>query len=379
MRKAFKYRLYPSQAQAVALEGQLTAARHLYNAALQERRDAWRMQRVSLNYYDQANQLRDIRAAGDIALANYSACQDVLRRVDKVFRAFFARVKRGQAAGYPRFKGRDRYDSFTLPAYGDGCKLLPEGKLRVQGVGHLKVKLHRPVAGDIKTVTLKREGCKWYACFSIECEARPLAPSTEAVGIDVGLSSFATLSNGEEVANLRHYRKAQRRLRVVQRRVARRKRGSRGRRKAVVLLHQAHIHVRNQRSDFQHQVSHALVGRYGLIAIEHLNVKGLAGGWLARDVHDAGWSEFIAKLTYKAEEAGRVLVKVNPNGTSQRCVCGQAVPKDLGDRWHTCPACGLSVSRDHAAALEILRLGLSLRDITCPVAESVSREAVCLG
>lgn len=150
MRKSFKYRLYPTRKQSEVLEGQLAEACRLYNAALQERRDAWRMVGKPLNYYDQANQLKAIRAAGDLGLENYSACQDVLRRVDKTFQSFFRRVKSGRKAGFPRFKSMRRFDSYTFPSYGDGCKLRDDGKLYIQGIGVLKVKLHRPVVGQIK-------------------------------------------------------------------------------------------------------------------------------------------------------------------------------------------------------------------------------------
>lgn len=365
MRKSFKYRLYPTREQAEALDGQLGEACHLYNAALQERRDAWRMARESLNYYDQANQLRAIRAAGDLGLANYSACQDVLRRVNKTFQAFFRRVKAGTKAGFPRFKSRRRFDSYTFPAYGDGCKLRDNGKLYIQGVGVLKVKFHRPVAGQIKTVTLKRECGRWYTCFSVEVEIpEPMPQTGEVTGIDVGLESFAVLSDGSVIENPRHYRKAQATLRRAQRKVARRKKGSNRRRKAVRVLQRVHQHVKNQRSDFHHQVSRQMVNAYDLIAVEDLNIKGLAGGMLAKSVNDAGWGSFLAKLDYKAENAGRQVVKVNPNGTSQRCPCGAAVSKVLSQRWHQCLACGMSVSRDHASALEILRLGLSLQALT---------------
>jgi putative transposase len=375
LRKNFKYRLYPSNAQIVALDGQLTEACNLYNAALQERRDAYRVSHTSLNYYDQANQLKEIRANGDLALANFSCCQDVLRRVDKAFKAFFARIKRGQKSGYPRFRAASRYDSITFPSYGDGCRLLNNGKLRVQGVGQIKLKLHRPIEGNIKTVMVKREAGKWYAVFSVECEAKPLEPSTDQTGLDVGLTAFATLSDGTEIENPRYYKEAQASLRRAQRKVARRKRGSNNRKKAVRELQRAHRHVRNQRADFAHKVARTLVTMFGLIVIEKLNVKGLAGGMLAKSVNDAGWSSFTEKLAYKAAEAGRVLVEVNPRGTSQKCVCGAPNPKTLSQRWHKCEVCGLSVPRDHASALEILRLGLSLLGETWPVAASVPNEA----
>ena len=378
MRKTFRYRLYPTKFQADALTRQLREACTMYNAALQERRDAWKLAGKSVNYYDQANQLKEIRAEGLTGLANFSCCQDVLRRLDKTFKAFFGRIKRGEKAGYPRFKPHQRFDSITFPSYGDGIRLLDNGKLRVQGVGCVKVKLHRPVEGKIKTVSLKREAGKWYVCFSVEVATPPLEPSSLAVGIDVGLASFAVLSDGTVIANPRQYRRAQAALRRAQRKVARRKKSGSGRKKAVRELQAAHVHVRNQRLDFQHKLSHGLVKTFGMIAVEDLNIRGLAAGMLAKAVHDAGWSGFFSKLAYKAESAGRLLVSVDPRGTSQRCSgCGCEVRKELKDRWHSCSACGLSVSRDHNSAKEILRLGLSLVGETWSVGSCVPTEAVC--
>src|SRR5262245_12665271 len=378
IKKNFKYRLYPTDAQIVALDGQLAEACRLYNAAVQERRDAYRISHKSINYCDQANQLKEIRAAGDLVLANFSCCQDVSRRVDKAFNAFFGRVQNGQKPGYPRFRPAGRYDSITFPNYGDGCKMLDYGKLRLQGVGAVKIKRHRPIEGRTKTVTIKREAGRWYAVLSVECEPKPLPASAEKVGLDVGLTAFTTLSDGTEIEDPRYYKEAQARLRRTQRKVARRKRGSNNRKKAVRDLQRAHAHVRSQRADFAHKLARTLVAMFGLIAVEQLNIKGLAAGMLAKSVNDAGWGSFIAKLTYKAAEAGREMVKAPANGTSQRCVCGAPNPKTLCQRWHHCESCGLSVPRDHASALEILRLGLSLLGGTWPVAASVPNEAALL-
>jgi putative transposase len=363
MRKTFWYRLYPTTAQTEALDAQLGEACRLYNAALQERRDAYQRAGVSLNYYDQANQLKGIRAEGHCELANFSACQDVLRRVEKTFKAFFRRVKAGQKAGYPRLKSRRRFDSYTFPSWGDGCRLAKE-RLYVQGVGHIKVKLHRPLDGAIKTLTLTRTCGQWCACFSVEHETMLLPESNARTGIDVGLLAFATLADGSTIENPRHYQRAHAKLRLAQRRVARRKRGGRNRRKAVDLLQKAHDKMKNQRADFQHKVARQLVNTYGVIAVEDLHIKGLASGMLAKSVNDAGWSAFISKLAYKASEAGRKLVHVDPRGTSQTCLCGAAVPKTLNQRWHQCPDCGLSAARDHVSAQLILGLGLSLLGLT---------------
>src|SRR5215470_9756401 len=364
MLKTFKYRLYPNQAQTDALTVQLSEACRLYNAALQERIEAYAAHRKSINYYDQAAQLTEIRKAGDLGLPNCHCAQEVLKRLEKAFKAFFRRLQRGQKPGFPRFKSRRRYDSITFPSHGDGNKLLSSGHLFVQGVGNIKVKLHRPVFGKIKTVTVRRQSEHWYVCFSVETAAHPLPKSDKAVGIDVGLSSFATLSDGTEMESPRLYQQAQKKLRRAQRCVARRKKGSNRRREAVVLLRKIHQHIFNQRLDHQHKLARMLVNQYGLIAIEDLNVRGLAGGMLSKQVLDASWSSFIAKLTYKAEDAGRQLVKVDPRGTSQRCPCGAKVPKKLSDREHACTKCGLITTRDHASAAEILRLGLSLQPLT---------------
>lgn len=356
-RKTYRFRLYPTKAQAALLCLQLGEGCRLYNAALQERRDAWHINRESINYYDQCRQLTEIRAAGDTGIVNARCAQDILRRVDQTFKSFFARVRRKVKAGFPRFKSHTCFDSFTYPSYGDGCKMI-DSKLRLQGIGLVKVKLHRPIDGKIKTVTVKREAGRWYACFCVECEAQPLPACSESIGIDVGLLSFATLSDGTQIDNPRYYREAQKKLRVAQRKVARRKKGAHRRRKAIQLLQRAHAHIRHQRADFHHKISRWLVDNYGMIAIESLNIKGLASGILAKSVSDAGWGYFLNMIAYKAENAGRQLVKVNPSGTSQTCTCGAHTPKTLSQRWHECGSCGLSRGRDHVSAQVILQRAL---------------------
>jgi putative transposase len=374
----FKYRLYPTKAQIQFLDGQLREACELYNAALEERIGAWKISRKSINYYDQANQLKQMREEGFLGIVNYDCSQNVLRRLDNAFQSFFRRVKRGDKPGFPRFRSRHRYDSLAFPNPGHGYKLLPNGKLRVQGAGHLKIKLHRLIEGRIRTLAIKREAGCWFACFSVERETKPLPMSDAAIGIDVGLTHFATLSDGTIVDNPRYYRKAQAKLRVAQRRVARRKKGSKRRRKAVALLRKTHAHVRNQRSDFHHKFSRKLVNGYGLIAVEDLNVKGLAAGMLAKSVHDAGWTQFFSFAEYKAECADRRFTKRDPRRTSQECICGASVPKGLKDRWHLCTTCGLSAPRDHVSAQVILsRAGNQPSGTNVEVVDScVSREAV---
>ena len=355
MRKTFKYRLYPTKAQEESLRMQLSEACRLYNAALQERRDAYRTHRISLNYYTQANQLKEIRDAGHLALPNYHCAQDVLKRLDKAFQAFFRRIKAGQKPGFPRFKSPRRYDSITFPSHGDGNKLL-EKHLRVQGVGDIKIKLHRPVGGKIKTVLVKREANEWYVCFSVECESKPLPHLDNTAGIDAGLEVFADVAISDDIAeniripNPRWYQEAEAGLRRAQRRVARRKKRSNRRRKAIVLLQKVHARIHRLRNEFHHKQSFKLISDFGTIGIEDLNVRGLASGMLSKSVHDVGWASFFSKIAYKAESAGRNLIKVNPAGSSQTCLCGATVRKLLSDREHVCTECGLIAPRDSVSA-----------------------------
>jgi putative transposase len=281
--------------------------RHCKNAVTPIRATASRSK-----YYEQANQLKEIRARGNLGLANYHCCQDVLKRVHKAFAAFFRRIKRKQRAGYPRFKSHRRYDSITFPSHGDGNKLL-EKHLRVQGLGDIKIKLHRPVSGKIKTVSVKREGNHWYACFSCQVWAQPLSENTNQIGIDVGLESFATLSTGEIVDNPGHFAKAEKRLRRTQRRVSRRKKYAKRWRKAVQFVQNVHRDITNQRRDFQHKLSREIVDANQFIAVEDLHVIGLAGGMLAKSVADVGWSSFLNRLAYKAASAGRQLCESRPS------------------------------------------------------------------
>jgi len=383
MLRNWQFRLYPNKAQETALGEMLDAYRTLYNAALQERRDAYRRCHVSLNYYDQANQLKDIRANGDeLARFSYSTAQQVLRRLDKAFKAFFERVKRGETPGFPRFKSARRFNSVPF-RFGDGATL-KDGRLNLTGVGRVKVKWHRDIPADaaIKQVIVKRDGDKWYACFAIELPdlETPVHPGP-VIGVDLGLSALVTLSTGEKVEPPRPFRKAQAKLRRQQRRASRRKKFSRGWRKAQRQVAKTHARIANQRKDVAHKLSRRLAGEFSLIAVEDLNILGLAKSNLAKSVLDAGWSQLLQFTAYKVEETGSRLVAVDPRGTSQFCSgCGCRVQKDLSVRVHRCPECGVVLDRDENAALNILyraldRLGLSREAITWPGGACVASEA----
>jgi len=357
-RKTFKFRLYPNRQQRERLTATVDVCRELYNAGLQERIEAWK-KRTPVKVFDQINQLPDIKQIRpDVAEVFSQVLQDTLRRLDKTFQAFFARVKRGQTPGFPRFKGRNRYDSFTYPQSGFALGV----RLQLSRIGNIKIKQHREIVGDIKTLTIRREAGCWYACFSVEFEPRKLPRKDTSIGMDVGLETFARLSNGRAIENHRFYRQAQASLRRAQRKVARRQnKESHRRRKAILLLQKAHAHVANQRKDFQHQESFKLVRDFGTIVVEDLNIKALSTGMLSKAVHDVGWSSFLTMLAYKAENAGRQLIKVDPRHTSQECPhCHAVEKKPLSERVHRCD-CGLTLGRDQAAALVILWRGLRLQ------------------
>jgi putative transposase len=359
MQRAYKYRIYPSRAQQTRLERWLALCCELYNAGLQERGDAWRIARKSIAYKDQQNQLPDIKSIRpELGCVHSQVLQDVLRRLDKAFDAFFRRVKAGEKPGFLRFRARARYDSFT---YSQSGFAIESDKLKLSKIGLVKIKLHRPIDGKIKTLSITRSSTgKWFACFSVECEHEPLPATTEATGVDVGISNFATLSTGEVIANPRFFRVEEKRLAKAQRKLSAAKKGSperSKRRKAV-----AHIHERiaNRRRNFAHQESRKLVNRFGIIVFENLNIRGmLKNHCLAKSIADAAWSQRVQFTTYKAANAGRCAAQVNPCNTSKMCSrCGELVEKDLSVRIHSCPGCGLTLDRDHSAAINILALGL---------------------
>jgi putative transposase len=358
IRKSFKFRIYPTKAQTVKLAQTLELCRELYNAGLQERRDAWKLNKVSINYFDQQNQLPEIKSIrDDLSSIHSQILQDVLKRVDKTFKAFFNRIERKEKAGFPRFKGRNRFDSFCFPQSGF---TLTGNKLSLSKIGKVKIKFSREITGKVKTLTVKSECGKWFVIFSVETATAPLPKTNKEIGLDAGIESFITLSDGTKIENFKYFESTEKKLRVAQRKAARRKIGSNRRRKAVLLLKKIYAKIKNQRNDFQHKVSTRLVKDFDLIAIEKLNILGMSRSILAKQVNDAAWHSFFQKLKYKAENAGKSVIEVNPNFTSQDCsACGDRVKKRLSERSHHCPKCGLKIHRDENAALNILKLGQS--------------------
>jgi len=373
MRRSFRYRLWTNANQERELAAMLETHRRLYNSCLAERKDRYEAEKVTVRYAEQSARYKAERATNPFyARLNFSSAQATMRRLDRAFAAFFRRVQANQKPGYPRFKGRDRYGSVTFPSHGDGIRLADD-RLRVQHVGVIRVKLHREVQGRIKTLTLVREAGRWYVVLSCDLGDMAITPSTNpAVGIDVGLEKFLAKSDGTEPEpNPRFLRSALPHLRRKQRCLARKKKGGRNRDKARRAVAKAHARVANLRREHHHQVALRLVRRYGLIAVERLNIQGmLRNDRLARAISDVAWGNFVLTLKSKAESAGVSVVEVDARGTSQECPdCARVIPKSLSQRWHSCE-CGCSLDRDEASARVILARGLLAR--TAPAGVNVA-------
>ncbi len=380
LRKAFKYRLKPTPDQARQLEDVIWRCRTLYNTALEQRITAYRRCGVTLTAYQQMAELKDLRAEMLAYGAIHShVLQDVLTRLDKAYQAFFRRVQAGQTPGFPRFQGRHRYHSFTYKEYGNGARL-DNGFLVLSKIGRVAVRWSRPLEGTPKTVTISQEADGWYVCFSCaEVPAQPLPPTGRETGIDVGLKVFLITSEGDAVENPRHHRTAEKHLKKAQRRVSRRKKGSKRCRKAVQLLKRKHQKVQRQRRDFHQKTATTLLRQYDTIYLEDLRVANLVRNHhLAKSISDAGWAQFRTILEAKAVYAGRQVVAVPPAYTSQDCSgCGQRVPKRLSMRTHVCTSCGLILDRDENAARNIQWAGQVLRGLAA-VAAGMNRESVGL-
>jgi putative transposase len=401
--KAYKFRLYPTDAQVERLDWTLARCCELYNAALQERKDAWNACKKQGNFYDAewrqehakeytvnfAEQCRSLTVIRNESRSEYQqigshVLQNVLHRVERAFQNFFRRVKCGQTPGYPRYQSRSQYESFCFPDH-SGWKLTGN-RLSITGIGTIKVKLHREIAGNVKTCTIKREGEYWYMVVACEVQSHPRLPYTDlAVGIDMGVLHFATFSSEDTIESPRFFRLQEKKLATAQQALARKKRGSKRRKKAVKRVATCHRKVRRQRHDFHHKQSRMVVDCYETIVFEHLKPSNMsrcpkpkqdetgtylpngaaAKGGLNKSIQDAGWSAFIGMVRAKAESAGHVTVLfVSPKDTSQVCSgCLKKGPhKDLDERTHTCVHCGLVLDRDVNAAHNILRLGLSHRE-----------------
>lgn len=382
MRKTFQYRLKPTAPQERRLLAALSACRFVYNWGIEDRKNLWERCGVSTGFKDQSSYLKHLKNEHAwLKEVHAHPLQHALKRVDTSFQRFFDAVKSRKKHGYPRFKGKNRYDSFTFKEWGNGASF--DGKrLGLSKIGRVRIILHRPIEGEIKTCTIKRQADGWYALFSVVCaEVKPSTVSNP-VGLDVGLESFAVLSTGEKVDNPRHLRVSERELKVAQRKVSRRKKGSGRRRKAVQHLRLVHQRIQRSRRSFQFTEAYRLAKRFNPIFVEDLNIKGMVRNHcLAKSISDASWGQFLGILSHSAESAGGASIAVEARGTSQECSgCGMAVRKTLGERIHRCWKCGLVMDRDENAARNILARGLGrpIGEGACSNAPPMIREAAGL-
>ncbi len=392
VKRAYKFRAYltrPQEGRAVRL---LADHCDLYNAALLERREAWRMRKKRILYGMQSAQLKEIRAGDPEGQGRHSftAQQQTLRRLDAVLAAFFNRVRAAQKAGeknepgYPRFKPYQRF-SQVMFVNGDGARWQPSGSGRwahatFQAVGTVKVREHRQVTGTVKTLQLKQENRRWFVIVTAETEPVPLPATGRAVGIDVGVARFLTTSDGQVVANPRFLPRSAEVIANLERRKARARPGSGNRKRLRRALAKEHGKVCNRRRDFHHKTARALVDSCDQIAMEDLNTAGMirrpapqpdpaaqgafmpnkaaAKAGLTTSILDAGWSQFRAILVGKAESAGRRVMLVHPAGTSRTChQCGLYCARPRQDTV-ICPEHGAMDADVNAARNIFTRAGL---------------------
>jgi putative transposase len=361
MHKMFQYRLYPTKKQGTKLNETLEECRWLYNHLLAMRKETYEQTGKGLTLYQQLNTfplLKQERPA--LSDVHSQVLQNVAVRVDLAFKAFFRRIREQvEEPGFPRFKGKGRYDSFTFPQ--SGFKIDEQGKLYASGIGHIKLVYHRPIRGKIKTCTIRRSSTgKWYVSLSCEVEPERLPACVSQVGIDVGLKTFATLSDVTEIENPRFFRKEEKALAKVNRKHSKLVKGTPERSKHRTVVARVHERIAWRRENFTHLESRKIVNAYGVICVEDLSVKRMVHNHcLAKSIADASWSAFFSQLTCKAEEAGRQLVKVNPAYTSQTCsTCGHRQKMPLSERIFHCPSCHAHLDRDLNAALNICAVGL---------------------
>lgn len=376
MRTAYQYRLRPTPDQESLMDNWLELLRRQYNYRLGERFNWWEQNRCDVNacplicylpelkpHPDFYSQKRDL-VNSKLLFPEYreihsQVLQDCVERVKKTFDRWFKGDSKDKRSGKPRFKGQGRYRSFTFPQMKQDCI---DGKfIKLPKLGKVKLILHRPIAEGfkIKTATITKKADGWYVTLSLEDasvpELSPELPTLDnTIGIDMGLKSFLVTDEGQEVEIPQYYRKAQKKLGRLQRSLSRKKQGSKRRKKAIKRVAKAHQKVANQRKDFHYKTAKKLLNQGKHIGHEALNIKGIARTRMAKSTHDAGWGQFLSILSVKAANAGLMTIAVNPNGTTQNCSgCGQKVPKEIQDRWHSCPHCGLELDRDHNAAINI--------------------------
>lgn len=363
----YKYRLNPNKTQVNKLVQTLDVCRNLYNKCLEERINLYNTKGESISAYAQINKSNSYNV-GEISTVHSQVIQHTILKLDNSFKQFFTRIKKGDKPGFPRFKGLDRFNSFYYPQ--SGFRLNDDKHLKLSKIGIVKIKLHRKFEGRIKCLIIKRDSLgHWFACFVVMDNTAPKLKTTPktSVGLDLGCQSFATFSTGEKIEHPHYYKASESKLAQIQARYSSLKQLPRDNKKKIKtkrLLNKTHNRVQNQRIDFTHKLSSKLINTYDLICVEDLNIKSMTEDNyrnLNKSILDSGWGQFIGQLVYKAEDAGKHVMKVNPAYTSQICSqCGTLVKKELSERTHKCPHCNLMLDRDVNAAINILSFGTKL-------------------
>ena len=368
MIKTYQYRIYPTIKQAKKLFAWLEMLRNLYNQALAWRKNVYSTTGESVSWVAQADALPDLKQeSASFASLHSDVLQDALRRLDKAYQAFFDRVKKGETPGFPRFKGKRRYRSMTFSHLSK--QLIRNirkrmARLVVPKLGHIKIRYHRPLPdGKIKNLTIQRKASSWYANIAVEVPDPSEVAVETTIGIDVGLESFLTTSDGDKIQNPRYFRTSEQQLGKSQRVLSRREKGSRRYNKQCEHVAKVHEHIANQRRDFHYKTAHQLFSQCDEVAVEDLKIGNMVQNHhLTKSISDAGWGNFRLLLQSKAANAGKQLTKVDPKYTSQKCSsCDSIVKKLLSVRVHDCPNCGLILDRDHNAAINIKKAAVALR------------------
>lgn len=366
--RMYRYRIYPSQKQKEKIINSLKTCKTIYNEILAMSIDSWKFGKVSLHKFD-----LNMYLTGKYPKIHSQSKQNVCDRVHKAFANFFRRVKDKSCKkkGFPRFKSR--VNSLTFPQ--SGFKLISDKRIKLSKIGNVPIVLHRVPKGKIKTLTIKvNKVDQCFAVFSCEIDTKKIEhTSKKMIGIDVGIENFATLSNGETIANPRLLIQSEKRLKRLHRRLSKKKKGSKNRRKARFRVARQYLNITNQRNDFLHKLSRSLTLRYGIIAVEELNIKNMVKThWLAKSINDASWGAFISMLSYKAvTSGGQVLKNPKTKGSSHRCSsCGEYIDMPLSRRKFSCK-CGNVLHRDHNSALNHIQDTAGLAEISKPVDDCV--------
>ena len=347
---------------------------------------AWKRSRTSLSYCDQANELPTLKKEfPEFKTIGSQTIQSVLIKIDQSFQSFYKYHKSfktkkskprkdGQLHGFPRFKSTYRYNSLTLTSQAGWS--LNGRDLKINKIGSFRLYLSRPIEGEIKTITIKRRsnGSIYVSFICINVPTKELPKTNKSIGLDMGLTHYITDSDGRHIDNPCYFKNSQKKLANRQRKLALKEFRSKNWVKNKILIDKSYEKIVNQKKDFLHKLSNFYIKNYQIICIEDLDIKSMIENDFSKSIADASWGRFFYYLGYKAEDAGRLRIKVNPKGTSQRCCrCGRLVPKDLSVRIHDCPYCGLRLHRDINSAINVLGLGTSLAGLPFNIEETISR------